>query len=125
MPCRTWWARRRTLRGTRHVLVSRKWTAKDLRDHRHDRRDHVRAVLEAAGITPEEDVNASATGPGAVSWELAKPTDPDVPPRHHRLLRAIAEAHRRRTQYRAARDRPGPSAEQNGHQDHTEGGTAA
>jgi hypothetical protein len=94
--------------GGRRVLVSRKWTAKDLRDHRHDRRDHVRAVLEAAGITPD-DLNDSATGSsattdGRVTWEWARPTDPDVPPRHHRLLCAIAEAHRRRTQYRAARD---------------------
>jgi len=74
--------------GGRRVLVSRKWTAKDLRDHRHERRDHVLATL-AAGIHPDQDAaDVSATG-RPLLWELAKPTDPDVKPRHHRLLVAI------------------------------------
>jgi len=86
--------------GGRRVLVSRKWTAKDLADHRHDRRAHVLAVLHAAGY----DATASAPmdGGGRFAWETARPTDPDVKPRHHRLLVAIAAAHRRRAQYRAA-----------------------
>jgi len=96
--------------GGRRVLASRKWTAKDLRDHRHDRRDHVRAVLAAAGITPDDDsaTTASDDGPPRRVWEMARPTDPDVKPRHHRLLIAIADAHTRRAQYRAAaRDHAG------------------
>jgi hypothetical protein len=101
--------------GGRRVLVSRKWTAKDLRDHRHDRRDHVRQILAAAGINPDDrgDGDSSATDSPAVSWELARPTDPDVPPRHHRLLTAIALRQRQHTQYRAARDHAGtPAAQQ-------------
>jgi hypothetical protein len=31
--------------GGRRVLVSRKWTAKDLADHRYDCRSHVLAIL--------------------------------------------------------------------------------
>src|SRR4051812_37407032 len=31
--------------GGRRVLVSRKWTAKDLADHRYDRKAHVLAIL--------------------------------------------------------------------------------
>src|SRR5206468_10736349 len=31
--------------GGRRVLASRKWTAKDLADHRHDRKAHVLAIL--------------------------------------------------------------------------------
>jgi hypothetical protein len=100
--------------GGRRVLVSRKWTAKDLRDHRHDRRDHVHAVLAAAGITPDPDSATRPPEPGGVTWEKARPTDPDIKPRHHRLLTAIALAHRRRAQYHAARTRPGsPGAQRN------------
>jgi hypothetical protein len=88
--------------GGRRVLVSRKWTAKDLADHRHDRRAHVLAVL---GRTPDgAPAGNSATptepdtpGQAAVVWELAKQTDPDVDPLSRRLLRSIAHA----TQWRA------------------------
>jgi hypothetical protein len=66
--------------GGRRVLVSRKWTAKDLRDHRHDRRDHVHAVLAAAGITPDDRSATTPDGePPRRIWELARPTDPGRP----------------------------------------------
>jgi hypothetical protein len=107
--------------GGRRVLVSRKWTAKDLRDHKHDRHAHVRAVLAAAGTTDSATGTAAdatvpdwITGSG-VTWDTARPTDPDVKHRHHRLLRAIAQRHRWRTQYRAAaRDLAGTPAAQHG-----------
>jgi hypothetical protein len=92
--------------GGRRVLVSRKWTAKDLADHRHDRRAHVLAVL---GRTPDgapaDGADNSATEPANQGgWELAKQTDPDVDPLARRLLRSIAHATRWRAEYRAARD---------------------
>src|SRR3954452_16641744 len=56
--------------GGRRVLVSRKWTAKDLADHRHDRKAHVLAIL---GRTPDGESSATASSTGdqqerAVLW---------------------------------------------------------
>jgi hypothetical protein len=102
--------------GGRRVLVSRKWTAKDLADPRLDRRAHVLAVL---GRTPDGQPatrtsgtsspgQSSATGPApdddGVVWELAKNNDPDVAPLQRRILRNIAHATRWRAEYRTARD---------------------
>ena len=98
--------------GGRRVLVSRKWTAKDLADHRHDRRAHVLAVLgrtpngqQANGTSGQGERSATvpATDDGVV-WELAKTTDPDVAPLRRRILRNIAHATRWRAEYRTARD---------------------
>jgi hypothetical protein len=89
--------------GGRRVLVSRKWTAKDLADHRYDRKAHVLAVL---GRTPEGPAGDDST---STVWELAKPTDPDVRPLSLRLLTGIAHASRWRAEYRTARDAPPPS----------------
>jgi hypothetical protein len=99
--------------GGRRVLVSRKWTAKDLADHRHDRKAHVLAILgrspdgtpvsDGDGDGAESGGESSATG-GAVLWEPAKQTDPDVPPLSRRLLLGIAHASRWRAEYRTARD---------------------
>jgi hypothetical protein len=96
--------------GGRRVLVSRKWTAKDLADHRHDRRAHVLAVLgrdtDGAAVSSARQPESSATQPpgdaGPVLWELAKQTDPDVPPLSRRLLRSIAHATRWRAPSTAA-----------------------
>ncbi len=90
--------------GGRRVLVSRKWSGKDLTDHRHDRAAH---VLAALGKTPS-DVSA-ATGPDSgVLWTPAQPSDPDVPPPGRRLMVRIAEAVRRRAEYHHARDSTAP-----------------
>ena len=100
--------------GGRRVLVSRKWTAKDLADHRHNRRAHVLAVLgrtpdgHPAAAPGESSANSGpeptdAPGEGFV-WELAKNSDPDVDTRQRRVLRSIAHAVRWRTEYRTARD---------------------
>jgi hypothetical protein len=97
--------------GGRRVLVSRKWTAKDLSDHRHDRRAHVLAILgrDPSG-QPAGFGESSATEPqddaASLLWELAKHTDPDVAPLSRRLLRSIAHATRWRAEYRTARDSP-------------------
>lgn len=86
----------------RRVLVSRKWSGKTLADHKADR---LAWVLHALGVDlnnqDQDDTStpiASAASSGNHTWELARPTDPDVPPREHRLLRAVGEALKRRTQ---------------------------
>jgi hypothetical protein len=81
----------------RRVLVSRKWSNKTLDDHRADRTEFVRQLLEAAGIQP-------AHGPddGPYLWERTAPTDPDIPPRPVLLLQAIAERQRWKAEYAAA-----------------------
>src|SRR5690606_8589991 len=94
----------------RRVLVSRKWSGKTLADHKADR---LTWVLDALGVDPtgehqgDEDnsrppVLTSAKS-GDYAWELARPTDPDVAPREQRLLRAVGEALKRRSQLDAAR----------------------
>jgi hypothetical protein len=81
----------------RRVLVSRKWSSKSLADHRAERGEFVRQLLEAAGIQP-------AHGPqdGPYRWERPAPADPDVPPRPVLLLQAVAERQRWKAEYTAA-----------------------
>jgi excisionase family DNA binding protein len=67
--------------GGRRVLVSRKWTAKDLTDHRHDRRAHVLAVL---GRTPDgqpvesasDESSTTAPPDDGVIWSWPRPPTP-------------------------------------------------
>jgi hypothetical protein len=81
----------------RRVLVSRKWSNKSLADHRAERGEFVRQLLQAAGIQP-------AHGPqdGPYRWERPAPADPDVPPRPVLLLQAVAERQRWKAEYTAA-----------------------
>jgi hypothetical protein len=81
----------------RRVLVSRKWSNKTLDDHRADRAEFVRQLLEAVGIQPSH-------GPqdGPYRWERTAPADPDVPPRPALLLHAVAERQRWKAEYTAA-----------------------
>ncbi|HVE96300.1 MAG TPA: replication initiator [Pseudonocardiaceae bacterium] len=81
----------------RRVLVSRKWSNKDLDDHRVERGEFVRPLLEQAGIQP---VHAVQDGP--YRWERPAPSDPDIPPRSLLLLRAVAERQRWKAEYAAA-----------------------
>jgi hypothetical protein len=83
--------------GGRRILVSRKWSNKSLDDHRAERSEFVRQLLEQVGIQP-------AHGPddGPYRWERTAPTDPDVPPRPVLLLHAIAERQRWQAEYIAA-----------------------
>ncbi|MEU3455676.1 replication initiator [Micromonospora sp. NPDC006766] len=82
--------------GGRRVLISRQWSGKTLADHRADRKEWVKALL---GVTTDA-TTAPLGGEQRHAWELAKPTDPDVPPLGHRVLRAISE----RIQWRAQLD---------------------
>ncbi|MBB6000333.1 hypothetical protein HNR25_004084 [Streptomonospora salina] len=95
----------------RRVLVSRKWSGKTVADHKADR---LRWVLDALGVDPDADPDEgqgdnaapalASVSSGDHAWELARPTDPDVPPREHRLLRAVGEALKRRAQLDHARE---------------------
>jgi hypothetical protein len=81
----------------RRVLVSRKWSNKTLEDHRAERTEFVRQLLDAAGIHPSH-------GPrdGPYHWERPAPSDPDIPPRALLLLHAVAERQRWKAEYTAA-----------------------
>jgi hypothetical protein len=90
----------------RRVLVSRKWSNKSLDDHRAERGEFVRQLLQAAGIQP---VHAVQDGP--YRWERLAPHDPDIPPRPVLLLHAVAERQRWKAEYTAAQlaaNRPPP-----------------
>jgi hypothetical protein len=82
----------------RRVLVSRKWSGKSLDDHRADRGEFVRQLLEQIGIHPAHGVKD-----GPYRWERPGPADPDVPPRSVLLLLAVAERQRWEAEYTAAR----------------------
>ncbi|MEU4323188.1 replication initiator [Nocardia fluminea] len=81
------------LRG-RRVLVSRKWTGKDLADHKADRVAFVRQRLIDAGMTPE-DVSQVQISP-------VEPGDPNVPPLEHLILGMVAQKLNRRAEYTTA-----------------------
>ena len=81
----------------RRVLVSRKWSNKTLEDHRAERTEFVRQLLQQAGIHP-----AQGAEDGPYLWERPAPTDPDIPPRPLLLLHAIAERQRWKAEYTAA-----------------------
>jgi hypothetical protein len=67
------------------VLVSRKWSGKTLADHKADRKAFVAQALAAVGIEkPAQDTSR-------LVWHKVKPGDPNVPPRTHLLMHAIAE----------------------------------
>ncbi|MFE9691559.1 replication initiator [Micromonospora sp. NPDC005806] len=86
--------------GGRRVLISRQWSGKTLTDHRADRREWVKALL---GVTTDATTAPARSDTVRHAWELARPTDPDVPPLGHRVLRAISERIQWRAQLDAAR----------------------
>ncbi|GAA3752613.1 hypothetical protein GCM10022225_41420 [Plantactinospora mayteni] len=92
--------------GGRRILISRDWSGKTLADHKHDARAWVRALL---GVTTDlagvDHAQGATTEPVRHAWELARPDDPDVGPMAHRLMRAISERARWRTELLAAKDR--------------------
>jgi hypothetical protein len=81
----------------RRVLVSRKWSNKTLDDHRAERGEFVRQLLQAVGIQPTHGLQD-----GPYQWERPAPTDPDIPPRPVLLLYAVAERQRWKAEYTAA-----------------------
>ncbi len=88
--------------GGRRCLVSRKWSGRNLTEHRTERRDHVLRTLGAVGAAVQQ-----ATPDGECDrylWQPIRPTDPDQPDRLELLLRSISERKRWREQYERARD---------------------
>jgi hypothetical protein len=81
----------------RRVLVSRKWSNKSLKDHRAERAEFVRQLLDRAGVKPSYPVDD-----GPFVWERTAPGDTDVPPRQVLLLHAINQRQRWRADYDAA-----------------------
>lgn len=93
--------------GGRRILISRDWSGKTLSDHKADAREWVRALLGVTTDLAGTDAEPDAVGPAPLrhAWEMARPTDRDVPPLAHRLLRSISERARWRSQLLAAKDR--------------------
>jgi hypothetical protein len=92
----------------RRVLVSRDWSGKSLADHRYDqaawRRQLVRVTPGLEDEIDEEmwariEAARNGGGPAPISWELARPGDPDVPDMARRLMLMI-DTHQR---FKAAR----------------------
>ncbi|MQY22457.1 hypothetical protein NRB20_55720 [Nocardia sp. RB20] len=82
------------LRG-RRVLVSRKWTGKNLTDHKTDRVEFVRQRLAEAGITMQ-DITRLRIAP-------AERGDPDVPPREYLVMSMVTQKLKRLSEYDKAR----------------------
>ncbi|KZM69265.1 replication initiator [Nocardia terpenica] len=82
------------LRG-RRVLVSRKWTGKDLADHKADRIEFVRQRLAEAGISKPEIDRLKITP--------AEPGDSNVPPREHLIMTMVSEKLAQEAEYTRAR----------------------
>jgi hypothetical protein len=92
--------------GGRRILVSRDWSGKTLADHRYDQRAWVKALLGVAESHEEAAVTDGEPGqPAPVAWELVKPTDPDLSPLAHRLMRALSQRIQWRNAINAAKDR--------------------
>lgn len=88
--------------GGRRCLVSRKWSGRNMSEHRDERRSHVMRVLGAVGDTAQYDT-ADDPDHSRYRWEPVRPTDHDQPDRTDLLLRSIAQHRRWRAQYERAK----------------------
>ncbi|MCW2610398.1 MAG: replication initiator protein, partial [Cryptosporangiaceae bacterium] len=86
--------------GGRRVLVSRKWSGKNLADHRADRRRWVLATL--GGLTPAGAELSATADPDRYLWDVVRPGDDDAPPRGRLILHALSERLRWQAELRAA-----------------------
>src|SRR5690606_32698453 len=86
----------------RRCLVSRKWSGKNLTEHRQQRRDHVMRTLGVVGVTPELDTPDDPDGT-RYRWAPIPRDDPKQPDRTQLLLHSIAQKRRWRQQYDQAR----------------------
>lgn len=95
--------------GGRRVLVSRHWTGKTLTDHRADRAAVVRAVLEDAGINPDDHDELAITGTnGQFAWELLGRSQVDERTYSAAIAIQVTTRQRWRAEYTAAKTRAGP-----------------
>lgn len=86
----------------RRCLVSRKWSGKNLAEHRQQRREHVMRTLGVVGVTPELDTPDDPDGT-RYRWVPIPRDDPKQPDRTQLLLHSIAQKRRWRQQYDQAR----------------------
>jgi hypothetical protein len=98
--------------GGRRVLVSRQWTGKTLTDHRADRAEVVRQVLDAAGIdTPDRQrlsVRHPGDEPGRFIWTRLDPHRDDLPEYRRLIAHTISEQQRWRDEYERAKQHAPP-----------------
>jgi hypothetical protein len=83
----------------RRVLVSRKWSGKNLADHRADRKAW---LVETLGLELPD--------PARYTWAQVTPADPDYLPPERRLLHIVADRARWKAALTEARQRAGPRA---------------
>ena len=93
--------------GGRRVQVSRNWSGKTLAQHRADRAEVVRQVLEASGVTPPERDRWAADvltddGRRRFVWEDMPTDDADY---IDVVMASVAERQRWRSEYQTARER--------------------
>lgn len=86
----------------RRCLVSRKWSGRNLTEHRSERREHVLKTLGAVGANVEQDTADDPDGT-RYRWAPIPRGDPKQPDRTQLLLHTIAQQRRWREQYRQAR----------------------
>ena len=103
--------------GGRRVLKSKYWTGKTLDEHKADRRDIVRQVLEDAGVDRDDIAEAdrcsatatTADGQPRYLWLELNPAETPLPTYRDAILSAIEQRRRWREQYEAAKARaPAP-----------------
>src|SRR5699024_9128657 len=81
----------------RRCLVSRKWSGRNLTEHRQERKDHVLKTLGAVGATVEQDTPDEPDG-NRYRWVPIPHDDPNQPDRTQLLLHSIAQQRRWRQQ---------------------------
>lgn len=86
----------------RRCLVSRKWSGRNLTEHRAERKAHVLKTLGAVGATVETDMADDPDGT-RYRWAPIPHGDPKQPDRAQLLLHSIAQQRRWRQQYQQAR----------------------
>lgn len=86
----------------RRCLVSRKWSGRNLTEHRAERRDHVLKTLGAVGAKVDM---VTKDDPDGTRYRWVRVADDDLngPDRTQLLLRSIAQQRRWREQYHQAR----------------------
>jgi hypothetical protein len=82
----------------RRCLVSRKWSGRNLTEHKAERRDHVLKVLGAVGATVDMVTKDDPDGT-RYRWVPIPHGDPNQPDRTQLLLHSIAQQRRWRQQY--------------------------
>jgi hypothetical protein len=98
----------------RRCLVSKKWSGRNLTEHRAERRDHVLKTLGAIGAQVDM-VTADDPDGTRYRWVPIPHDDPNQPDRTQLLLHSIAQQRRWKQQYQEARQAAAelPATEQN------------